>query len=212
MKKTNFQKTIHPATTLFIVGTLSMLISILLRLGMNPLENSIYFTSLFDFLNLLHFISSSISFLSLLLFFGLLGYEIKIRQSEDRIINLFKSIIQTFSLRLFLIQREHSETVSTSEQGNVKRYNPINRQFNKAIQKVVVDIREESTTLIIPVPKSQQAIRILKDLETIISEEISSRNSDYYFQDLKERAWTSTLSEQDVNDRTGAMAHEVNAT
>ena len=181
MRKTNFQKTIHPATTFFIMGILSMFISILLRLGMNPLENSIYFTSLFDFLSLLHFISSSIFFLSLLLFFGLLGYEIKIRQNKDRIVNLFKSITQTFSLRLFLIQREYSETVSTSEQGNTKRYNPINRQFNKAIQKVVVDIREESTTLIIPVPKSQQAIRILKDLETIISEEISSRNPDYYF-------------------------------
>ena len=181
MKKTNFQKTIHPATTLFIVGILSMLISILLRLGMNPLENSIYFTSLFDFLRLLHFISSSVSFLSLLLFLGLVGYEIKIRHREDRISNLFKSITQTFSLRLFLIQREYSETVSTSEQGNTKRYNPINKQFNKAIQKVVVDIREESTTLIIPAPKSQQAIRILKDLETLISEEISSRNPDYYF-------------------------------
>ena len=181
MRKTNFQKTIHPATTFFIMGILSMFISILLRLGMNPLENSIYFTSLFDFLRLLHFISSSISLLSLLLFLGLVGYEIKIRHREDKISNLFKSITQTFSLRLFLIQREYSETVSTSEQGNTKRYNPINKQFNKAIQKVVVDIREESTTLIIPVPKSQQAIRILKDLETIISEEISSRNPDYYF-------------------------------
>ena len=181
MRKTNFQKTIHPATTFFIMGILSMFISILLRLGMNPLENSIYFTSLFDFLRLLHFISSSISLLSLLLFLGLVGYEIKIRHREDKISNLFKSITQTFSLRIFLIQREHTESVSTSEQGNVKRYNPVNKQFNKAIQKVLVDIREESTTLIIPVPKSQQAIRILKDLETIISEEISSRNPDYYF-------------------------------
>ncbi|KXT87114.1 hypothetical protein SPADD19_01356 [Streptococcus parasanguinis] len=181
MRKTNFQKTIHPATTLFIVGILSMLISILLRLGMTPLENSVYFTSLFDFLRLLHFISSSVSFLSLLLFLGLVGYEIKIRHREDRISNLFKSITQTFSLRLFLIQREHTESVSTSEQGNVKRYNPVNKQFNKAIQKAVVDIREGSASLIIPVPKSQQAIRILKDLETIISEEISSRNPDYYF-------------------------------
>ena len=181
MRKTNFQKNIHLATTLFIVGILSMFIAILFRFGMNPLENSIYFTSLFDFLRLLHFISSSISLLSLLLLLGLVGYEIKIRHREDKISNLFKSITQTFSLRLFLIQREYSETVSTSEQGNTKRYNPINKQFNKAIQKVLVDIREESTTLIIPVPKSQQAIRILKDLETIISEEISSRNPDYYF-------------------------------
>lgn len=59
---------------------------------MNPLENSIYFTSLFDFLRLLHFISSSISLLSLLLFLGLVGYEIKIRHREDKISNLFKSI------------------------------------------------------------------------------------------------------------------------
>ena len=46
---------------------------------------------------------------------------------------------------------------------------------------MVIDIREKSATLIIPIPKSQQAIRILKDLGTIISEEISSRNPDYYF-------------------------------
>ena len=181
MRKTNYQKIIQPATTLFIVEILSMLISILLRFGMNSLDNSIYFTSLLDFLRLLHFISSSVSFLSLLLFLGLVGYEIKIRHREDRISNLFKSITQTFSLRLFLIQREHTESVSTSEQGNIKRYNPVNKQFNKAIQKAVVDIREGSASLIIPVPKSQQAIRILKDLETIISEEISSRNPDYYF-------------------------------
>ncbi len=181
MRKTNYQKIIQPATTLFIVEILSMLISILLRFGMNSLDNSIYFTSLLDFLRLLHFISSSVSFLSLLLFLGLVGYEIKIRHREDRISNLFKSITQTFSLRLFLIQREHTESVSTSEQGNIKRYNPVNKQFNKAIQKVVVDIRERRASLIIPVPKSQQAIRILKDLETIISEEISSRNPDYYF-------------------------------
>ena len=181
MRKTNYQKIIQPATTLFIVEILSMLISILLRFGMNSLDNSIYFTSLLDFLRLLHFISSSVSFLSLLLFLGLVGYEIKIRHREDRISNLFKSIKQTFSLRLFLIQREHTESVSTSEQGNIKRYNPVNKQFNKAIQKAVVDIREGSASLIIPVPKSQQAIRILKDLETIISEEISSRNPDYYF-------------------------------
>jgi hypothetical protein len=181
MRKTNYQKIIQPATTLFIVEILSMLISILLRFGMNSLDNSIYFTSLLDFLRLLHFISSSVSFLSLLLFLGLVGYEIKIRHREDRISNLFKSITQTFSLRLFLIQREHTESVSTSEQGNIKRYNPVNKQFNKAIQKAVVDIREGSASLIIPVPISQQAIRILKDLETIISEEISSRNPDYYF-------------------------------
>ena len=181
MRKTNYQKIIQPATTLFIVEILSMLISILLRFGMNSLDNSIYFTSLLDFLRLLHFISSSVSFLSLLLFLGLVGYEIKIRHREDRISNLFKSITQTFSRRLFLIQREHTESVSTSEQGNIKRYNPVNKQFNKAIQKAVVDIREGSASLIIPVPKSQQAIRILKDLETIISEEISSRNPDYYF-------------------------------
>ena len=181
MRKTNYQKIIQPATTLFIVEILSMLISILLRFGMNSLDNSIYFTSLLDFLRLLHFISSSVSFLSLLLFLGLVGYEIKIRHREDRISNLIKSITQTFSLRLFLIQREHTESVSTSEQGNIKRYNPVNKQFNKAIQKAVVDIREGSASLIIPVPKSQQAIRILKDLETIISEEISSRNPDYYF-------------------------------
>ena len=33
----------------------------------------------------------------------------------------------------------------------------------------------------IRIPRTQQATKILKDMETLISEEISNRNPDYYF-------------------------------
>ena len=60
-------------------------------------------------------------------------------------------------------------------------YNPVNKHFNKAVHKAIVDIREDKAILLIRVPKTQQATKILKEMETLISEEISNRNLDYYF-------------------------------
>ena len=84
-------------------------------------------------------------------------------------------------MRRFLVQSEHSDTVTTIEKAKVTRYNPVNKYFNQAVRQAIVDIRENKVTLLIHIPKTQQATRILKEMETLISEEISSRNSDYYF-------------------------------
>ncbi|WP_337660706.1 hypothetical protein [Streptococcus equi] len=84
-------------------------------------------------------------------------------------------------MRTFLKQSEQSETVTAIEQVKVTSYNPINKYFNRAVQKAIVDIRENKTTLLIRIPKTQQATKILKDMEVLISEEIANRNPDYYF-------------------------------
>lgn len=118
---------------------------------------------------------------SLFLFLALVYYEVFLRLKEDRLTNLWESVYQTFTIRIFLKQSEHSESVTTIEQAKVTHYNPINKSFNRAVRKAIVDIRENKVTLLIRIPKSQQATKILKDMEMLISEEIANRNSDYYF-------------------------------
>ncbi len=123
-------------------------------------------------------------FVAVIAFFSLLVlvyYEAFLRLKEDNLTNLWKSVYQTLTIRMFLRQSEHSETVTTVEQAKVTRYNPINKYFNQAVRKVIVDIRENKVTLIIRIPKTQQATKILKDMEMLISEEIANRNPDYYF-------------------------------
>ncbi|HFD5495171.1 hypothetical protein [Streptococcus pyogenes] len=148
---------------------------------MNTLQSITYLAFLYQFVSMLYITNLLIAFVSLFLFSTLIYYEVFLRLKEDNLTNLRKSIYQTFSMRMFLRQSEHSETVTTIEQVKVTRYNPINKYFNRAVRKAIVDIRENKIMLLIRIPKTQQATKILKDMEMLISEEISNRNPDYYF-------------------------------
>ncbi|MGT2968523.1 MULTISPECIES: hypothetical protein [Streptococcus] len=148
---------------------------------MNSLKDITYLTFLYQFVIMIHTISLYVSIIATSFFTVLAYYEFYLRLKQDNLANLWKSIRQTVAIRMFLNQNEHSETVTTVEQIQVTRYNPINKYFNKAVHKAIVDIREDKAVLLIRVPKTQQATKILKETETLISEEISNRNLDYYF-------------------------------
>ena len=148
---------------------------------MNSLQSVTYLAFLYQLVSVLYTINLFVAIISIFLILALTYYEVLLRLKEDSLKNLWKSTYQTFSIRVFLRQSEHSETVTTIEQAKVTRYNPINKYFNRAVQKAIVDIRENKVTLIIRSPKTQQATKILKDMEMLISEEIANRNPDYYF-------------------------------
>lgn len=148
---------------------------------MNSLKDITYLTFLYQFVIMIYTISLYVSIVATSLCLALAYYEIYLRLKQDNLVNLWKSIKQTVAVRRFLNQNEHSETVTTVEQIQVTRYNPINKHFNKAVHKAIVDIREDKAVLLIRVPKTQQATKILKEMETHISEDISNRNLDYYF-------------------------------
>ncbi|WP_231853238.1 hypothetical protein [Streptococcus lutetiensis] len=148
---------------------------------MNSLQEIAYLTFIYRFISIIFWFSLLTSLISFLIFIFLISHEIKNRQKKDNLSNLWKSIYQTYTMRTFLKQSEQSETVTAIEQVKVTSYNPINKYFNRAVQKAIVDIRENKTTLLIRIPKTQQATKILKDMEVLISEEIANRNPDYYF-------------------------------
>lgn len=181
MKKTYYQKIFNTCTLLFVIGFLGTVCSILLSVSMNSLKDITYLTFLYQFVIMIYTISLYVSIVATSLCLALAYYEIYLRLKQDNLVNLWKSIKQTVAVRMFLNQNEHSETVTTVEQIQVTRYNPINKHFNKAVHKAIVDIREDKAVLLIRVPKTQQATKILKEMETHISEDISNRNLDYYF-------------------------------
>ncbi|HEQ0840690.1 TPA: hypothetical protein VD339_000793 [Streptococcus pyogenes] len=181
MKKTYYQKIFNPCITLFSTVLLCIICSFLLNISMNTIQRIAYLAFFYQFVSMVSILSLFVAIVSIFLFIALTYYEAFLRLKEDRLTNLWKSIYQTFSMRMFLRQSEHSETVTTIEQAKVTRYNPINKYFNRAVRKAIVDIRENKVTLIIRIPKTQQATKILKDMEMLISEEIANRNSNYYF-------------------------------
>lgn len=148
---------------------------------MNSLKGITYLNFLYQFVIMIHTISLYVSIVATLLGLSLGYYEVYLRLKQDNLLNLWQSIRQTFAIRIFLNQSEHSEAITTVEQVQVTRFNPINKHFNKAVHKAIVDIREDKAVLLIRVPKTQQATKILKEMEILISEEISNRNLDYYF-------------------------------
>lgn len=148
---------------------------------MNSLQGITYLTFLYQFVIMVHSICLYVSVVATSLCLVLAYYEVYLRLKQDKLVNLWKSIRQTIAVRMFLNQNEYSETVTTVEQKQVTHYNPINKHFNKAVHKAIVDIREDKAILLIRVPKTQQATKILKEMEILISEEISNCNLDYYF-------------------------------
>ena len=148
---------------------------------MNSLQRIAYLAFFYQFVSMVYIISLFVAVIAFFSLLVLVYYEAFLRLKEDNLTNLWKSVYQTLTIRMFLRQSEHSETVTTVEQAKVTRYNPINKYFNQAVRKVIVDIRENKVTLIIRIPKTLQATKILKDMEMLISEEIANRNPDYYF-------------------------------
>ncbi|WP_238595726.1 hypothetical protein [Streptococcus suis] len=104
------------------------------------------------------------------------------RFTKDSILNYFKSIYQTFRLRQFLKQDEMSESIiSIDNQTTVTKFNPILKNFNHAISSCTVDIRQDTLSVFIKYPRTQQAQKLLRDMEGHVKEEISGQNPDYCF-------------------------------
>ena len=110
-----------------------------------------------------------------------LGLEIIQRLKTDSLWNYIQSVYHTFLLRHFLFQRERVQKISNLEHQTVTTINPIHNGFNRAVRKCIVDIRKDTITIFLKVPRDQQGQKILKEMEAQLKEEIVSQHADYYF-------------------------------
>ena len=110
---------------------------------------------------------------------------------KDSLHNYFTSIIETFRLRRFSYQSERTDKVMNDSRAKTT-INPIYHDFNRSVKKLTVDITENQVIVFIKMPHSQQAQKILKEMEHLLREEISSRSPDYIFSNperIKNQLW-----------------------
>ncbi|HEM4146776.1 TPA: hypothetical protein U2B24_001841 [Streptococcus suis] len=188
MKKTFFQKTYNIISSLLFFGLFSFILNFSLNLlvklfgdfDIPSLDSTIIITQ--DKLSLLENYTSQIAIILMLVAVSLIIIELTQRMISDSILNYFKSVYQTIRLRQFLRQDENSESVITIDnQTTVTKFNPILKNFNQSTGKATVDVRKESVVVFLKYPRTQQAQKLLRDMEAHIKEEIASRNPNYYF-------------------------------
>lgn len=139
MKKSFFMRTYN----LNIYLILSTLLTGFLGCALNFLVRKIDLT-LLGVLDLPQFniyltMGSQYSYLAmtciLSILFVTITLEILQRVRFDNLLNYFKSIHHTIQFRNFLIQREESEEVTTSDAKTITNYNPINDSFNPVLTR-----------------------------------------------------------------------------
>ena len=165
MKKSFFQKTYNLIINLTIISLICFLAQFCLGLfyqaielsGLSQYNNSFILIneSLDNIKQVILVFSISILAISSILVIGQLLYRI----AKDSIWIYFKSVYQTIRMRQFLKQVE----------------------FNQSVIKCTVDIRQEEVSIFLKLPRTQQAQKLLKDMEEHIKEEISNYNPNYYF-------------------------------
>ena len=184
MKKTFFQTTYNLNANLIVLALLSFLFKIGITLLIQMLENTKLsgmqelFTTILDKLTALEHYIQLLSFCLILVPALLVIIELVQRFLKDSLWNYFKSIYQTFRMRQFLKQ---DEPMNTIENQTVTRINPILKNFNHSVLGCTVDVRKENVTVLLAIPRTQQAQKLLKEMEDDIKEEISNRNPHYYF-------------------------------
>ena len=188
MKKTFFQKTYNLISHLFFFGVTSFILSFALNLLVKLFGNlDIPFLSniivlIQDKLTLLGNYTKQIATILMLTAVSLIVIELTHRIISDSILNYFKSVYQTIRLRQFLRQDDKSESAITIDnQTTITKFNPILKNFNQTVGKATVDVRKSTVVVFIKYPRTQQAQKLLRDMEAHIKEEISSRNPNYYF-------------------------------
>lgn len=187
MKKSFFQKTYNLIINLTIIGLICFLAQFCLSLFYQAIElsglsqyNSSFILindSLANIKQVILVFSISILAISSILVIGQLLHRI----TKDSLWNYFKSVYQTIRMRQFLKQVEHSEPIVTIENQTITRFNPVLSEFNQFVRKCTVDIRQEEVSIFLKMPRTQQAQKLLKDMEEHIKEEISNYNPNYYF-------------------------------
>lgn len=188
MKKSFFQKTYNLNINLIILILLLLLLKFALLLLENQLGNieieslqsSISFVQ--DKLNFIAYFVQSLTLTLTSILVLSICTELFQRFTKDSILNYFKSIYQTIRLRQFLKQDEMSESIiSIDNQTTVTKFNPILKNFNHTISSCTVDIRQDTLSVFIKYPRTQQAQKLLRDMEGHVKEEISGQNPNYYF-------------------------------
>lgn len=183
MKKTYFIKTFRINNSLIVIAILSIMVRSLLEI-MNILllsdanSNLIHYTQFIKKYVLLFENSLDKAILIVLaLLLLLILPELVFRITKDSLLNYIKSYWITFRLRKFLIKQTNYEIESESK----------TQKHNLAIQKNVIDIRNDNILFIIKLPNDHEIQKSITDTTDGLREEISSLFPYYVFSSFERK-------------------------
>lgn len=177
MKKTYFMKTINLMFFSFISGFLFLLAAFLLKLIISSdlILTSNYKGTIYNFIISLFHEVHSILFTTGLILIGLvlllISVELYFRLKKDSIQNWIHSIFATIRVRRFLTIRYSSNKVSIDD----------TKAFNKAVNKIVIDVNSDLVKVLIDLPLHANVQEIMISRQTILKEEIANSFPEYMF-------------------------------
>lgn len=182
MQKTTFIKgylttktLIKLAIPLLFLGFISKLLATLFELSLLKFPNF-----LSTYTNLAYNISLAGLFSLTVLMFATYLYLILDKSKNDRVRNFKSSMGETRELHRFL---KHNETdlVAPVTLAQTKTSNKVTREFNHFAKRSVIDVQNDIVLVYIEIPRSQQAQKMLHDMDAQLKEQLSNRIPDYYF-------------------------------
>mgnify|MGYP006055224715 FL=1 len=183
MKKTYFIKTFRINNCLIVTAILSIMVRILLEI-MNILLLSDENSNLIDYTQFIkkyvllfeNSLDKTILIVLALLLLLILP-ELVFRITKDSLLNYIKSDWITFRLRKFLIKQTNYEIEIDSK----------TQKYNLAIQKAVIDIRNDNILFIIKLPNDHEIQKSITDTTDGLREEISSLFPYYVFSSFERK-------------------------
>lgn len=183
MKKTYFIKTFRINNCLIVTAILSIMVRILLEI-MNILLLSDENSNLIDYTQFIkkyvllfeNSLDKTILIVLALLLLLILP-ELVFRITKDSLLNYIKSYWITFRLRKFLIKQTNYEIEIDSK----------TQKHNLAIQKAVIDIRNDNILFIIKLPNDHEIQKSITDTTDGLREEISSLFPYYVFSSFERK-------------------------
>ncbi|WP_449452189.1 hypothetical protein [Streptococcus suis] len=130
-------------------------------------------TKFFDYIRLLYESSgilNTIMTTSVLLIIVLMMIEISLRFFKDSPINLLISIYKTIEMRWFIYKVNND----TLEQNKFTIY-------NNAVSHCTVNVQNQSIKVVLRLPVNVDSVKLYKQAEPIIFEEVVNNNPNFYF-------------------------------
>lgn len=106
------------------------------------------------------------------------------RYKHDKVKDLFESILQTFKIRRFLIQKPQFDLNVNKDKSGLWNSPSVISLFNKSARKAVLDIRKDKVLLVIPDFHSVQAQNLFNFIKAEVKNEVGIYNPEVFFSDF----------------------------
>ncbi|MFT9391711.1 hypothetical protein [Leuconostoc pseudomesenteroides] len=178
MKKSTFLELFRPFCWMFYTTVILLALALALGWTCEQLESGVpIFAQYAETVTGVAGCVERTRFCSGMLFVMIVMVEFLSRFKDDDWCTTFCSI----RLHQFLRRQDSPVVTAISGVSATADNSRVNRSFNRAVRKSIVDVRLDKTTVLINLPHSQQAQEVFNSIAPSLKEHLSSNLEDYFF-------------------------------